>query len=402
MATTLANATVEIMLELAPWFLLGMGVSGLLHVMLPRDFVGRQLAGRGGVVKAVLLGIPLPLCSCGVIPAGLGLKRDGASNGASLGFLISTPQTGVDSILVSASFLGWPFALFKVLAAGITGVAGGWFADRVPETGSAARDLGNTGSVETSRGPRAFFTHAYDLLASIWRWLVFGVVVSATIDAFVPVGSLSVFAELGAIGAGFAVLLVSLPLYVCATASVPIAASLVESGMPVGAALVFLMAGPATNMATMGAIFRGFGGRHLAIYLAVLIVGSIGFGALFDSLITSASGPGHVHGEHGVPWWAAASAIVLTAMIANLALRDARAWWRERTHQATSDAVLVEVTGMSCNKCVRKVETALLDVDGVVEAEVLRNPDRAVVRGSAALASIHAAIEAAGYRVATS
>ncbi|MDP6980079.1 MAG: permease [Myxococcota bacterium] len=402
MATTFANATVEIMLELAPWFLLGMGVSGLLHVVLPRDFVERQLAGRGGVVKAVFLGIPLPLCSCGVIPAGLGLKRDGASNGASLGFLISTPQTGVDSILVSASFLGWPFALFKVIAAGITGIAGGWLADRVPEDSSSARDFGQAGSVESARGVGAFFTHAYDLLASIWRWLVFGVLVSAAIDVFVPVGTLSVFAELGAVGAGFAVLLISLPLYVCATASVPIAASLVASGMPVGAALVFLMAGPATNMATMGAIFRGFGGRHLAIYLAVLIVGSIGFGALFDSLITTASGPAHIHGEHGFPWWAIASAIALTAMLAHLALRDALAWWREHTREATSDEISIEVSGMSCNKCVRKVETALLDVDGVRSAEVLRNPDRAIVRGSAALDAIHAAIEAAGYQVATS
>ncbi|MFT5442843.1 MAG: uncharacterized membrane protein YraQ (UPF0718 family), partial [Myxococcota bacterium] len=119
------------MYELSPWFLLGMVVSGLLHGLLPRDFIKRQLQGRTGIAKAVSLGIPLPLCSCGVIPAGLGLKRDGASNGASMGFLISTPQTGVDSILVSASFLGWPFALFKVLAAAVTGLLGGWLSDRV-------------------------------------------------------------------------------------------------------------------------------------------------------------------------------------------------------------------------------------------------------------------------------
>ena len=112
----------EVLLSLAPWMLLGMAIAGILHVALPRGFVRRHLGGRGGVAKAVALGVPLPLCSCGVIPAGLGLKRDGASDGAAVGFLISTPQTGVDSILVSASFLGWPFALFKVLAATITGL----------------------------------------------------------------------------------------------------------------------------------------------------------------------------------------------------------------------------------------------------------------------------------------
>ena len=122
----------QITLELAPWLLLGMAIAGLLHGLLPPDFVGRHLRGRAGVAKAVVLGVPLPLCSCGVIPTGLGLKKDGASNGASVGFLISTPQTGVDSILVSASFLGWPFALFKVAAAAITGLVGGWIADRAP------------------------------------------------------------------------------------------------------------------------------------------------------------------------------------------------------------------------------------------------------------------------------
>ena len=106
------NAMWQVTVELAPWLLLGSLVAGVLHVVLPPGFVHRRLRGRGGVVKAVLLGVPLPLCSCGVIPAGLGLKRDGASNGAAIGFLASTPQTGVDSVLVSASFLGWPFAVF--------------------------------------------------------------------------------------------------------------------------------------------------------------------------------------------------------------------------------------------------------------------------------------------------
>ena len=102
----------QIMLALAPWLFLGAAVSGIIHVLLPGNFVQRHLTGRGSIVKSVILGVPLPLCSCGVIPAGLGLKKEGASDGASVGFLISTPQTGVDSILVAAAFFGWPFALF--------------------------------------------------------------------------------------------------------------------------------------------------------------------------------------------------------------------------------------------------------------------------------------------------
>ena len=117
----------QIVLELAPWLLLGLLLAGILHVLLPVGFVKRHLGSPGfaSVLKAVAVGVPLPLCSCGVIPAALGLKKEGASNGAAVGFLISTPQTGVDSILVSATFLGWPFAIFKVISALLSGLMGG-------------------------------------------------------------------------------------------------------------------------------------------------------------------------------------------------------------------------------------------------------------------------------------
>ncbi|MBW2294441.1 MAG: permease [Deltaproteobacteria bacterium] len=398
------ESMINTMLELSPWFLLGMLVAGILHIALPRNFVRRQLNGGWGVAKAVALGVPMPLCSCGVIPAGLGLKRDGASNGASLGFLISTPQTGVDSILVSASFLGWPFALFKVLAATVTGLLGGWIADRVPEAEQADRDLGmaSADNDDSPRGLRAMLTHSHDLLASIWRWLVFGVVVSALINTYLPVGTLSAFADLGPLAAGFVVLLISLPLYVCATASVPIAAAMVANGMPVGAALVFLMAGPATNVATIGAIYRGFGSKHLAIYLGVLVVGSIGFGALFDLGISSPDVIEHIHAPSHRQWWAVGSALLLGSLIARLALQDLNRFARERWFVSAAGAVEIPVDGMTCGRCVSKLETALLAVDGVLTAVVTRNPDRVLVSGPVDRATIDRAIIGAGYRTASS
>lgn len=388
------------LLELSPWFLLGMLVAGVLHVALPRNFVRQQLRGGWGVAKAVALGVPLPLCSCGVIPAGLGLKRDGASDGAALGFLISTPQTGVDSILVSASFLGWPFALFKVLAAAVTGLFGGWIADRIPAGEVPAHDLGvaPAGSDDAPRGLRAMLTHSHDLLASIWRWLVFGIVVSALIDTFLPMGTLGVFADLGPLAAGCAVLLVSLPLYVCATASVPIAAAMVANGMPVGAALVFLMAGPATNVATIGAVYRGFGSRQLGVYLAVLVVGSVGFGVLFDLAVGPLNVGGHIHGQPRREWWAVGSALLLGTLIARLALRDLLRFVRGLGSDRAGEAVEVSVGGMTCGGCARKLEAALLEIDGVISAVVTRDPDRALVHGTADRASIDRAIVAAGFR----
>ena len=175
----------EIMLELSPWLLLGAVVAAALHTFIPQNFIQRELQGPAGIFKAVLLGVPLPLCSCGVIPTGLGLQRDGASRGATVGFLISTPQTGVDSILVSASFLGWPFALFKVVSAALTGLIGGFLTDMVEAEASAPRP---TPVSSQSKRPtvRDGIEHGIDILQTIWRWLVFGVLASAAIDVFLP------------------------------------------------------------------------------------------------------------------------------------------------------------------------------------------------------------------------
>ena len=213
------------------------------------------------------------------------------------------------------------------------------------------------------------------------------------------------------------VLLISLPLYVCATASVPIAAAMVANGLPIGAALVFLMAGPATNIATIGAIYRGFGRRQLAVYLVVLIVGSIGFGALFDFAaatgvdlgFSSFRGLESTPDHHPRAWWAIGSALVLGILIARLALKDLLRFLRaHRTRlfagqgagqgaDEAGDEVVASVSGMQCGACVRKVEAALLELDGVISAVVTRNPDRAVVRGAIDRARIEQAILAAGY-----
>jgi uncharacterized membrane protein YraQ (UPF0718 family)/copper chaperone CopZ len=382
-----------VLLELAPWLLLGAVVAGLMHGLLPPGFVHRQLRGRSAVPKAVALGVPLPLCSCGVIPAGLGLKKDGASDGASVGFLISTPQTGVDSILVSAAFLGWPFALFKLGAAAATGLAGGWLTDALG--GSAGE--GHAHEVPTQRPtPAAMFDHGIDLIRSIWGWLLFGVLVSAAITTVVPQSSIAGVAALGTLGATLAVLVFSVPLYVCATASVPIAAALVDAGLPASAALVFLMAGPATNVATLGAVRGAFGMRTTAIYLSTIVAGSVGLGLLFESVIGGGGAHAHAHGDHGT-WWATASAVVLLGAIAVFAVQDLQSWLRNRGGVDADAAVELTVTGMTCNGCRGKVERTLLAQPGVEAAEVVLEGGFAKVRGQIDRAALIAAIEDAGF-----
>ena len=393
----LLTAMWNVLLALAPSLLLGAVIAGALHVLLPPDLLSRQLRGRAGVLKAVALGVPLPLCSCGVLPTGLGLRRDGASDGATIGFLISTPQTGVDSVLVSASFLGWPFALFKVLSAAVTGVVGGWIADLSGPVEPTEEVSPASCASASGRGLREGLEHGFDLLRMIWRWLVVGILLSAAIEVLVPNELFAQFGSLGPIGAALAALLVALPLYVCATASVPIAAALVAGGMPTGAALVFLMAGPATNAATVGALYRAIGGRLLTIYLSVIIVGSIGFALAFDFLLGTNAAEHAVH-EHSSAWWELGLAILLCGFIGWFAAEDLRRWARLRRETPSNSTTLeVAVAGMSCEGCVRNLETTLLASEKIEAAEVFLEPPHAVVHGTATLEEIHQLVNQSGY-----
>ncbi len=394
--TVYLEALWAILLSLAPWLLLGAVIAGLLHGLLPSNWIQRQFQGRSGVLKAVALGVPLPLCSCGVIPAGLGLKKEGASDGAAVGFLISTPQTGVDSILVSASFLGWPFALFKVVAAAVTGVVGGWLTD----AGESKESIPQVSASETSKtavSAGEMFEYAFDILRTIWRWLAFGVLASAAITTWIPAGSLAAVGDWPPLLVGMAALTFSLPLYVCATASVPIAAALVGAGVPAGAALVFLMAGPASNVATIGAVYRGLGRRPLVIYLATLMIGSVGLGLLFDFLVP-VSTVSAVMEHHVAKPWEAPSAVLLIVLLVWFAITDLLRWWRLR-FAAGEDRQEIAVEGMTCEACVAHVEKAVLGVAGVQSATADLSGKRVVVQGAADLPTLRQAIAESGYKV---
>jgi uncharacterized membrane protein YraQ (UPF0718 family)/copper chaperone CopZ len=396
------NASWSIMLELAPWLLLGTLVAGLLHILLPADFLRRHLSGSKGVFKAVIFGVPLPLCSCGVVPVGLSLKKSGSSDGATVAFLISTPQTGIDSIFVSASMLGWPFAIFKLGSAAVTGLVGGWLTNLSGSTTDATDDASNEKQTSPTIPNRltAFFNHADELLYSIWRWLVFGVVVSAAIEVFLPTDAFSGLAAYGGIVAMLVMLLISLPLYVCATASVPIAASLVAGGLPTGAALVFLMAGPATNIATLGAVYRTLGRRPLTIYLATVILGSIACGLAFGFVVNIAAND-TVHKHDSAAWWAQVGTIILLVLFAKYAVDDlrrlVRRWFPSPT-AASGITIEVPVDGMTCNSCVKQLEKALMSDGEVSSVDVTLSPGQVAVQGDLSEAKVRQLIELAGFR----
>ena len=345
----------EILMELAPWLFLGAAIAALLKLLLPAGFISRHV-GRptiGSTTKAVLLGIPLPLCSCGVLPTAISLKKEGASEGAAVGFLISTPQTGVDSIAVTCSFLGWPIAVFKVIAAFLTGVIGGILVDLFNRGKVPPQDLASTMEGPANcdcqcscdsedeepeyGGSRWKSSMRYaldDLLRGIYRCLVVGILIAAIIGVVVPPDYIAEYPALtGALGI-IAILAIAVPLYVCSTGSVPIAASLIEAGMPIGSALVFLMAGPATNAATLGAVSRSFGRSITAIYLGVVLIGSVAFALVFQALMGNRLTDTVLSRDSDPSMWIEliqyGSAIILIALILRWTFLDIRIWRQRR------------------------------------------------------------------------
>ena len=211
------------------------------------------------------------------------------------------------------------FAIFKMLAAAVTGLVGGWLTE---VTTATEMDPANVEAAlpitkhDLNQSPwyQRLWSHAIEVLESIWLWLVIGIVVSALISMLGIGEWVDQFGENNLLLSMLLMLVISIPLYVCATASVPIAASLVASGLPPAVALVFLMAGPATNLTTMGAIRKRFGWRVLTIYLGTLIAGSFLAAYLFDEILGAASvrfDGSHAHDHRN--WWSILSAAVLTA-----------------------------------------------------------------------------------------
>ena len=377
-----------VMLDLSAALLLGLLLAGLLRVFFPDRLVRAHLSrpSLGSAVRAALIGVPMPLCSCGVVPTAIGLHNQGASKGATTSFLISTPQTGVDSVLVSAAFLGWPFALFKVVAAFVTGVLGGWLADRVAARAGLNDDAGEQGQswrVEGSRWIAALRYAVFDILGAIDLWLIVGILLAAVITTLVPTGSLQDIAWTQGLGGMLLVLAISLPLYVCTTSSVPIAASLIAAGMPAGTALVFLMAGPATNIATIGIVYRTLGGPLLGVYLGTVTIASIGFGMGFDFVLGDTGGAVAAHDHADRAWWEVASALVLIGLLLYLSLRRLQARRRADSSAAGDEGMTLQVGGMTCTHCAATLKAALEEVEEVEQVDVDLGSGIVQVRGGA-------------------
>jgi uncharacterized membrane protein YraQ (UPF0718 family) len=274
--------------EMSPYLLFGFFVAGVLSVLVSQRLVERHLGGRGlwPLLNASVLGVPLPLCSCGVIPVSMSLHKHGASKGSTIAFLLSTPQTGVDSIFVTFSLLGPVFAIFRPVAALITGLVGGTLVDVFGQGGSERshppeKCMDECCSEKNNRFRKGLKYGFVTLPRDIGKAMLVGLIVAAFISALVPDGY---FAE--KLGTGIfpliAMMFLGIPIYVCATASVPVAAALIMKGLSPGAALVFLMTGPATNAASFATIWKVMGKTTAILYLLTVAGCALMSGVLLD------------------------------------------------------------------------------------------------------------------------
>lgn len=316
----------DVLAEMSPYLILGFLVAGLMSIWLPASLVEKHLGQRGWlqVVKATLFGIPIPLCSCGVIPVAASLRRHGAGKGATVSFLSSTPQTGVDSIAVTYALMGGIFAVFRVAAAFVSGLVTGMAVDALDgdEGAPAAEEKPScccSGSQKEAPPPawiRALRHGFITLPGDIGRALLVGLLISGLIGALVPQ---NFFADhLGSgLPAMLVVMAIGIPFYVCSTASVPIALGLLMAGATPGAALVFLISGPATNAATFTTIWKLIGARSTLVYLTAIAASALGAGILMDlafpELMVAIAEHGH---EMVLPAWKHGAAVALLGILA--------------------------------------------------------------------------------------
>jgi hypothetical protein len=296
----LANNFLLLLNAMSIYLLVGLFIAGILKQIVPDDFISKHLGkdSIGSVIKATIFGIPLPICSCSVIPLAQSLRKEGASKGAVQSFLISTPITGVDSILATFSFFGLVFTIFRVVSSVIIGIVVG-LVQNVAEKNEEKIEVikeestcgchcscSNTKTQKKSFSIKEVFSYAYvTLLKDMVKPLFVGLVLGALFTTFVPKEYSSMLFE-NQFLTYIVIILIAMPLYVCATASLPLAAALMLNGMSGGAVFIFLTAGPATSSVTMSVVYKLLGKKSLIIYTGTIALLSLLFGFLYDTFFS--------------------------------------------------------------------------------------------------------------------
>ena len=449
-AIKLFYAVMDLVNEMSPYLLLGFLIAGIMHSFIPNGWYAKYLSGNTlrSVINAAIFGVPLPLCSCGVIPTAMSLKREGASNGAVVSFLIATPQTGVDSIFATYSIMGLPFAIVRPVAALVTAILGGVFVNQNEAPLSSQANAPHVEAESHAEGKSDDYHHHshsfgekcvaalrfgfIEMMEDIGKWLVVGLVVAGLITVLVPDSFFAIFKD-NTLMSMLLVLCISIPMYLCATGSIPIAVALMMKGLTPGAALVLLMAGPASNAASILVINKVLGKKVLVRYLLAIIAGSIAFGYGIDYLLPRQwftanliSTDACCHEE--TDWFAWTCTGVLILLLLNIVRMKLMhketctcgGHCHDHSHSHShehchchehhddhchchdccedDEEITLKVKGMNCNHCKANVEKAIRSVSGVEEVSVDLQSGMAQVKGdNLDHSAIIAAVESIGF-----
>ncbi len=397
----------NVVCEMAPYLLLGFLIAGVLHVFVPQRFYANYLSSRNklSVLWAALLGVPLPLCSCGVIPTAIGLKNEKASKGAIASFLIATPQTGIDSILATFSLMGLGFAIIRPTAALVTGVCGGWLVNRLcKEEYCSSEENSQLSAINSQLKIWRVLKYAYyDMIRDIGLRLLIGLVVAALIQVAVPDEFFLSFGSQPLLQM-LVILAIAVPMYICSTGSIPVAAALIMKGLSPGAALVMLMAGPAVNLASILVVHKAMGRRFTLIYLMTIVVFAVLFGLLLNALspLTSYLSTLNVHaaccmGSTTLPSpFKLVCATVLTLLIIFALMMKFFSKFTTKKPSAP-DVTVYRVEDMHCSHCEAAVVRAVEELPGVEKAKASASANTLTIKGSATEETIRTAVEGIGY-----
>jgi len=390
--------------QFSPYLISGCLIAGILSIFLTVEIVQKYL-GKGklsSVFIASLLGVPIPLCSCGVIPVSAYLRKHGASKGATTSFLISTPQTGVDSIFLTYGMLGPLFAIYRPVVAFISGVLGGsmvhLFDNDVSKIDSIECDDDCCDDTKSKSILYRILNYGFVRLPlDIVNPLIVGILLSSVIIIFIPHNYFEMYGS--GITGMVIMLILGLPTYVCATASVPLAFALYTKGFSLGAMLVFLMAGPATNITTMSVIYKILGRKNLLIYLLSIISCSIGAGLMLDlfvspqSIISSDYNVNHII----TPNMQLFCSIIFIIMILNSLKIKYFTSIKFADNNLTN---LLFIEGMTCSHCEESVKKSLLKIKGINDVSTNLSTGKIEYSGNSQLNDeVIKAIESLGYKI---
>ena len=371
----------SLFLEMSPFLILGFLVSGILYIIVSKEMIANSLGKPGliSIIKAAIFGVPMPLCSCGVIPVASSLYKRGASKGATLSFLISTPQTGVDSILITYGMLGPLFAITRPFIALITGVAGGMIAENITKDYPSKVKTNHKHPKKTLKDG---FKYAFITLPEDIAWPLFkGVLMAGLITLLIPNNFFQYYGVTG-ISAMMLMALISIPIYVCATASVPIAAGLILSGnLEPGAAFVFLMAGPATNIATITVISKTLGRKIVYTYIGTIFLCSIFFGMLINKFIII-NPKIMAHQMEHTNWINIFSGLILF-LICIYAVISKYFFNNLTKHNSKNKADLSLIAkGMTCNHCKETVSDAIQTCSDIQDFTIILESGQIFIYGN--------------------